>query len=142
MPCAVELAFDKGRSEQGCSVTWSHALRSHRVEKPCDKCIAAATKQADLLAAVKNTLKSLRKTVDAKASKPAEDSSGSSSEAGDEAEDSKAKESNIESEIVGVKEARRVDEEGTTAPFEVKFDPDHRPLKLLQQLEPYKDKST
>jgi len=138
VPCAVELASDAGKTEQGCSVMWSHALRTHVVEKPCDKCKTATTKQADLLAGVKSTLKALREVVDAKVARTLESPSDSDSE------DGKAKEETIEGEVEGVKEPRKAgDEETTTTPFEVKFDPKHHPLKLVQQLELYnKDKST
>ncbi|AEO54444.1 hypothetical protein MYCTH_2089049 [Thermothelomyces thermophilus ATCC 42464] len=121
-PCETEASFDRGETDTGCGVRWSHGYDTIRVRAKCRTCIKAQEGTSFRLGIVKEQLKALREHLTL--------IKGESLETvREEEEKEKGKEKNEEwlGEQLG-----RLDE----VMEEVRIDPKHRALKLPSIVSP------
>ncbi|KAL2165941.1 hypothetical protein VTG60DRAFT_3583 [Thermothelomyces hinnuleus] len=59
-PCETEASFDRGETDTGCSVRWSHGYDTIRVQAKCRTCIKAQEGTSFRLGIVKEQLKALK----------------------------------------------------------------------------------
>lgn len=59
-PCKIEAAFDRGETDTGCDVKWSHGYDTIRVQTKCLACIQAQEGTNFRLGIVKEQLKVLK----------------------------------------------------------------------------------
>ncbi|KAK4127078.1 hypothetical protein N657DRAFT_687428 [Parathielavia appendiculata] len=59
-PCSVEKAFDRGETDTGCGVRWSHGFDTVRVQQQCAGCTQTRTKTEYRFGVVKERIKVLK----------------------------------------------------------------------------------
>ncbi|KAL2175412.1 uncharacterized protein P884DRAFT_279217 [Thermothelomyces heterothallicus CBS 202.75] len=121
-PCETEASFDRGETDTGCSVRWSHGYDTIRVRAKCRTCIKAQEGTSFRLGVVKEQLKVLKEHLALIKGEPLE-----AVQEEEEKEKGKGKNEEWLGEQLG-----RLDE----VMEEVRIDPKHRALKLPSIVSP------